>query len=270
VGDAAQLPSVDAGAVLQDLIKSSKFPVCHLNQIFRQQGTSSIILAAHAIYNGEMPSDYDDNFRIVDGATDEALLHPLVDTAKDLHRNKESFQVLAPKHAGILGATYLNDVLRDTLNPQKEVLGEISVGQDIVREGDKVIFTKNDYKLEVFNGDIGIITSVTPLHILCKVDLELKRARAIMIPVNHLVGMVRLAYAVTVHRFQGKEVDHVLLPLTDTMSAMLYRNLVYTAITRAKKSVTIFGSKEALYKAVLDVKSNLRKTLFAERLQLAK
>lgn len=268
VGDSAQLPSVGPGNVLRDLENSGRFPVVKLTEIFRQKDTSDIVYAAHDIHNGEVPeSSMSSDFSLVAVESEEDAQQAICKLAKRLYDQRRNFQILSPRHAGTAGVTNLNALLRELLNTQESGKVEVRLGQDTFREGDRIMVTKNNYKYGVYNGDVGKIERI---HRKIK-EMELKifgtPDKVIRVSFREVPRIVRMAYACTVHKAQGLEYDVILMPLLRTFRHQLQRNLLYTAITRARRKVILVGSRQALATAVANDKEDLRNTLFRERLE---
>ena len=266
VGDHAQLPSVGPGNVLRDLIGSGVFPTVKLTQIFRQEDTSGIIFAAHSMVNGEVPEPNKD-FKLLSLSSEEEVLAAVLKIAKRFFDERKNFQILSPRHNGtVVGVTNLNARLRELINPASPGLGEIRLGGDIIREGDRIMVTQNDYKLGVFNGDVGKVARVDK----GKNEIEIKvfgdMPLYVTISGKEAAKLIRLAYACTVHKAQGLEYDYIVMPLVMGFAHQLQRNLLYTAITRAKKQVILIGHPDAMVKAVHNAKEDERATLFQDRL----
>ena len=266
VGDAAQLPSVGPGNVLRDLIGSKQFPVIGLTEIFRQKDTSGIVYAAHAIVAGSIPDVSSADFRLFQVQNDEKVADVVTQIATRLYTQRVNFQILSPRHAGAVGVTTLNDRLRDLLNPSGKGAQEINVGGSTIREDDRIMVIKNDYKLGVYNGDVGKVSRIdrkakeVELKIFGAVDLK------VSVPIKEVGNLIRLAYACTVHKAQGLEYDVIVMPVVDSFRHQLQRNLLYTAVTRAKKRVFLVGTATALGAAVVNDKEDQRNTLFKDRL----
>jgi len=268
VGDADQLPSVGPGNVLRDMIDSGAIPVVQLTHIFRQAMDSQIIMNAHRVNRGEIP-DLDNkgktDFFFVPQQDDTALPQTIVDLC--IHRLPSHFkvkppdiQVLCPMQRGENGVQSLNALLQNAISKARKY---IKRGGTEYRLGDKVMQIKNNYDKEVWNGDIGRIVSIDEEDRIVNVSFD--NAEPIPYMATELDELV-LAYAVTVHKAQGSEYDVVVLPLTTQHYMMLQRNLLYTAITRAKKAVVIVGSKRAVGIAVKSNNVRQRNTGLAERL----
>jgi exodeoxyribonuclease V alpha subunit len=268
VGDVDQLPSVGPGNVLRDIIDSGVVPVVRLTRIFRQAMDSKIITNAHKVNEGKMPeiaNNRQSDFFVLsenDPIMVESLVADLV--ARRLPAgykvSPSDIQVLTPMRRSNNGVSNLNADLQARLNPQGK---EIIFGDTIYRAGDRVIQTRNDYDKNVFNGDTGYIVSVDTESMTLLVDFGLEE------PVEYGRGdliNLQLSYATTIHKSQGSEYPIVVIPLTTQFAIMLQRNLIYTAITRAKKVCIIVGQKKALVMAVRNKTIQKRNTLLKERL----
>ena len=267
VGDVDQLPSVGAGNVLRDMIESQCFPVVRLTRIFRQAQTSRIIMNAHRINKGQMPdisNGRNTDFFFVTRETPEAAAEEIVQLVRSkLPRyyrvHPSEIQVLTPMQRGVVGAANLNQLLQAAVNPGDTGLRRGGVEY---RVHDKVMQIRNNYDKEVFNGDIGEISSVNVY------DRELTVVfddREIVYDATELDELV-LAYATTIHKAQGSEYPIVVMPVLMTHYVMLQRNLIYTGITRAKKGLIIVGTKKALGVAVRTVTVSKRNTKLRRRL----
>ncbi len=271
VGDVDQLPSVGPGAVLSDLIASETAEVVRLEEIFRQARESRIVANAHRVNRGEMPlwdaegATGRDFFFIERRDPEEALktISTLV-----TRRIPESFgldpfediQVLTPMNRGLLGVVRLNEVLRDLLNPTGK---EVARGATRFRVGDKVMQIRNNYELEVFNGDVGRLLAIDEEAetVRCRFD-----DRTVEHPFSSL-DQLALAYACSIHKSQGSEYPAVVVPLHTQHYVMLERNLLYTALTRARRLVVLVGDPKALGLAVRNRRTRLRYSRLAGRLR---
>jgi len=267
VGDYAQLPSVGPGNVLRDLINAEVFPTIKLEQIFRQADTSGIVYAAHSMHRGEVPTT-DKDFHLLYRKEEQDVLAAILKIAVKLHaqRHDRTFQILSPKHQGPVGVTNLNQRLRELLNPASPGLAEAKIGKWALREGDRVMVIKNDYKLGVFNGDVGTISKVSRARKELEIKVFNHPPLLVTIPFKRVPSLLSLAYATTVHKAQGLEYDVVVMPLVTSFYHQLQRNLLYTAITRAREKVFLVGHPEALASAVHNSKEDFRMTLFLDRL----
>lgn len=269
IGDVDQLPSVGPGQVLSNLIQSKLFPVVSLREVFRQHDQSGIIRASHAIVRGEVPDleEVGKDFVFVPLDSEDDVLDALLQIVAALFKKKAEFQVLSPRHGGTLGVSNLNESLRSLLNPKQASLAEIKVGNRYLRQGDRIMITKNDYTLEAYNGDVGKISSIqrSGSHPFVELKLYGSAISSLAVPMDK-VNLLRLAYAMTVHKSQGQEYENILIPWVRGFSQQLVRNLLYTAITRAKKKVYLIGHFAALQRAVQMAHDQVRHTLLIERM----
>ncbi len=268
VGDVDQLPSVGAGNVLKDVIASGIVEVVELNEIFRQAQTSRIITNAHAINRGEMPylqNDRDADFFFLEVSEPDQVVEMVCGLcAARLPRTYrldsiEDIQVLVPMYRGETGANNLNQVLQDELNPKGQ---EMTRGGIRFRVGDKVMQVRNNYDRDVFNGDIGRVQGIE--DDILRVRFQ---DRIIEYEFSELDELV-LAYAMSVHKSQGAEFCAVVMPLTTQHYMMLQRNLLYTAITRARELVVLVGTKQALGMAVRNNRVAERYTTLSRRIRV--
>lgn len=267
VGDAAQLPSVGPGNVLRDLVASGLFAVTTLTEIFRQDEASDIVLAAHAMHTGRVPDHTGSKeFMLMEFHDEHKILGVISKLSERLFSKRQQFQVLSPRHAGVLGVTNLNAVLRDLLNPAQPNLKEMTLGRQTIREDDRVMVVKNNYHLNVYNGDIGKIARIDRSARRLEVRIHGEVPYYVSFKFSEVPVYLRMAYACTVHKFQGLEIDNIIIPVIGTFGSQLQRNLYYTAITRAKQRVFIVGTHSALARAISNNKEDQRNTLFLERL----
>lgn len=266
VGDVDQLPSVGPGQVLQDLIESKSFPTVMLKKIYRQAGESDIVMNAHRINMGQkiaLNNKSKDFFFLPRNDVQVIYKHMIQLITEKLPRYVEAqpydIQVLTPMRKGSLGVETLNEILQRYLNPADPSRKEHAAGDRIFREGDKVMQIKNNYQLEweivsqygiridsgsgVFNGDIGTIRRIREES--STVQVEYDEHRLVEYTFSQL-DEIELAYAITIHKSQGSEYPAVLLPLLSGPKMLMNRNLLYTAVTRARKCVTILGSQEVV------------------------
>ena len=270
VGDVDQLPSVGPGAVLGDIIDSGRVPTVRLTEIFRQAASSRIIVNAHRINKGEMPLKAEgtelSDFYFIPAETPEQIHEILVQVVTKRIPNRfglhpvKDVQVLTPMNRGGLGARSLNAELQSVLNGKAEP--KVTRFGTTFAPGDKVIQTVNNYDKEVFNGDIGQITEIDVEEGLLKAEYD---GREVEYEFGEL-DEVSLAYATSIHKSQGSEYPAVVIPLAMQHYTLLERNLIYTAVTRGKKLVTIIGQPKALGMAVKNRKSNRRLTKLAARI----
>jgi exodeoxyribonuclease V alpha subunit len=274
VGDTDQLPSVGAGNVLNDIIDSETVPVVKLKRIFRQAQGSRIIMNAHRINQGkgiDIANGKGSDFFFIESTTPEDALEQILNLVTTrlpgyYHADPiRDIQVLTPMQRGIVGAANLNRMLQERLNPTVEASGKPSLSRAGIeyRLHDKVMQIKNDYDKEVFNGDIGTITDVNMEDQELKITFD---GRDVVYDRSDL-GEVVLAYATTIHKSQGSEYPIVVLPFMMTHFVMLQRNLLYTAVTRAKKVLVLIGEKKAIGYAIRNQKTSGRNTRLAARLK---
>lgn len=282
VGDPDQLPAVDAGNVLGDIIGSGIVPVVKLTEIFRQSKESLIVTNAHDVIEGKHP--------VLDAKDNDFFFmqrdNPLVasKTVSDLCAERlpkaynysptADIQVLCPSRKGDCGTINLNRQLQNVLNPYSEKKNECKVAGRLFREGDKVMQIKNNYDIPwergresgsgLFNGDIGIIQEINVKNECMIIIFD--EGREVVYPIPSATEL-ELAYAVTVHKSQGSEYDCVVMPVADVPPMLLYRNLLYTAITRAKKMIVIVGNREKLDKMIENNKQNKRYSMLKTMLK---
>ena len=287
VGDENQLPSVGPGNVLRDIIRSGCFPVVELKKIFRQASESDIVVNAHKINRGEQVTinnksrdffflkryDADIIIRVVIALIQEKL--PRYVDAKPYE-----IQVLTPMRKGLLGVERLNQILQRYLNPPDEKKKEKEIGQRLFREGDKVMQVKNNYQLEweilgrykipvdkgagVFNGDTGIMTEINEFAETATVEFE--DGRQAQYSFKQLEEL-ELAYAVTIHKSQGSEYPAVIIPILSGPRMLMNRNLLYTAVTRARRCVTVVGSENTFAEMIRNEKQQQRYSSLDKRIR---
>ena len=274
VGDTDQLPSVGAGNVLRELIKSDVIPQITLDEIFRQARESLIIVNAHRINNGKFPlvNEKNKDFYFIQQEEPEKILNTILDLchyriSRYLNVNPvEDIQVITPMRKTLVGVDNLNSCLQETLNPAAKNKTQINYGSELYRLGDKVMQIKNNYQKEVYNGDIGRIRDInTEEGEIGVVYPDLEDNREVKYSLNELDELV-LSYAISVHKSQGSEYPVVIVPVVTQHFILLQRNLVYTGITRAKKLVVIVGTKKAMAIALKNNKVEERYTLLGKRL----
>lgn len=270
VGDVDQLPSVGAGNVLKDLIDSKKVPTIYLNEIFRQKDTSKIVINAAKINAQDTDLEYGDDFILIEEDNLSKLPELIVRHFKEeLAEIKDinQVQVITPmrKITYETGSTKLNSALQEDLNPKKDNKPEVRISEHrVFRKYDKVMQTKNDAEKEVYNGDNGIVYDITTN--MGSTTTKIKFSDTEHSYARNDLDEVELAYACTVHKSQGCEYDVVIIPLDPTHKRMLQKNLIYTAVTRAKKKVILIGKKEALIMAIKNSRVSTRFTKLKERL----
>ena len=269
VGDHNQLPSVGAGSVLRELIHCGALPVITLDKIFRQDEASDIIKAAHQIIHGDTSLNLFKNdptadiffMRIREIQEIERIVVALAAKFKD---EKRHFQIITPRNTGPLGVDSLNQILQQALNPPDIGSPEMKLSNFIIRKGDRILVRKNDYENDIFNGDVGKVIDVVSGSINIKIDDML-----VNIPVDEIEEKIKLAYAMTVHKSQGLEYPTViLLMINQHGKILLQRNLLYTAITRAKKKVIVIGHGSAVERSINNTSVIKRNTKLGERICL--
>lgn len=265
VGDADQLPSVGAGAILHDIIQSDVVPVVRLDTIFRQQDGGRIVTNAHLINRGRMPIvNKDPEFRFVeiededDGAVKVCQLYA-AEVAE--WGDKFAVQVLAPMYKNPCGVDNLNHLMQETINAPEPEKSEYKSGNTLFRVGDKVMQKQNNYEKGVFNGDIGEIFAIQ------KGMIYVRYPEQDVTYEGPEIDEITLAYATTVHKSQGSEYHTVIMSIVNSHAIMLQRNLFYTAVTRAKKKVILVGTDMAIQRAVQNTRTSKRFTLLAPRLR---
>lgn len=265
VGDADQLPSVGAGAVLHDIIASGQVPVVRLDTIFRQQEGGRIVTNAHLINSGRLPVvNEDPEFRFVeieDEAQGAEKISALYNSELLETGDKFAVQVLSPMYKNPCGVDNLNQLIQGRFNPPAEEKGELKGKNVIFRVGDKVMQKHNDYEKGVFNGDIGEIFAIQKDMVYVRYPEQDVKYE------GQEVDEITLAYAITVHKSQGSEYHTVIMVLVNSHAIMLQRNLFYTAVTRAKRKVILVGNKRAVQTAVQNQRTSRRFTLLIPRLQ---
>lgn len=293
LGDKDQLPSVGAGNVLRDMIESGCIPVCRLTKIYRQTGESGIVRNAHRINGGEYPvfDNKNTDFFLMRASSADQTLKLVCDVVKErfpkFYKSRfgkcnpiEDIQVLSPMKKGILGVRSLNTQLQAVLNPPQKFKKEWRSGETLYRQGDKVMQTRNNYEMEwrilnkyrvaieegkgVFNGDTGIIQTIDKDGITVLFD----GGRLVTYDTASL-AQLELAYAITIHKSQGTESPVIVLPLFDGPDILMTRNLLYTAVTRAKVYVVIIGKEDTIRRMVDHDQQSVRYSMLPERIQAA-
>ncbi len=278
VGDENQLPSVGPGNVLRDIIRSGIFPVVELKKIFRQASESDIVVNAHKINRGEQVvlDNKSRDFFFLKRQNADVIIRVLIALIQEklppyVEAKPFDIQVLTPMRKGLLGVERLNQILQHYLNPPDPSKKEKEYGQGLFREGDKIMQVKNNYQLEweirgkygipvdkgvgVFNGDTGILKSINEFAETAEVEFEDGRWAEYSFK---QMEELELAYAVTIHKSQGSEYPAVVMPLLSGPRMLLNRNLLYTAVTRARKCVTIVGSEETFREMIRNEKQQMR------------
>ena len=287
VGDQNQLPSVGPGSVLKDMIRSERFAIVKLTKIFRQAGESDIVVNAHKINAGELVvlDNKSKDFFFLKRSDSDVILRVVLALVQEkmpryVNADPLEIQVLTPMKKGLLGVERLNAMLQRYLNPPSPEKKETEQGGRLFRAGDKVMQIKNNYQLEweirtaqgltidsgqgVFNGDMGVIREIDPFEET--VEVEFDEQRRITYPFAMLEEL-ELAYAITIHKAQGSEYPAVVLPLLPGPRLLYNRNLLYTAVTRAKKCITIVGSEETFQEMIQNKSEQERYTSLDERIR---
>ena len=287
VGDQNQLPSVGPGSVLKDIIASGCFPVVMLTKIFRQAGESEIVVNAHKINRGEpviLDNKSRDFFFLKRQEPNVIISVMLTLIQKKLPKYVNAgiydIQVMTPMRKGLLGVERLNQILQQYLNPPSPEKSEREYADRLFREGDKVMQIKNNYQLEwkiqtkygltvdkgqgVFNGDMGVVREINTYEETITVEYD--EHRQVIYPYS-MMDELELAYAITVHKSQGSEYPAVVIPLLQGPRQLYHRNLLYTAVTRAKKCVTLVGSEAVFQEMIRNNQDQKRNTSLAERIR---
>ena len=289
VGDVNQLPSVGPGNVLRDIIASECFPVVTLQKIFRQASQSDIVVNAHKINDGEHIAldNKSKDFFLLKRYDADVIINVMLQLVKQkmpryVDATSYDIQVLTPTRKGLLGVERLNTILQQYLNPPAKQKKEHQVGDRIFREGDKVMQIRNNYQLEweirsryglaidkglgVFNGDVGIIQEINDYS--STVSVLYDENRLVQYPFKGL-DELELAYAITIHKSQGSEYPAVVMPLLPGPRMLMNRNLLYTAVTRARKCITIVGDENVFYQMVDNTTQQRRYSGLQERIKEA-
>ena len=271
VGDVNQLPSVGPGLTLSDLINSDLFNYIPLNQIYRQSDNSYIPYLAREIKNKDLQEEFinkkdDYNFIIVENKNILSSIKQIIEAGISKGYDENNLQILAPKYRGDNGIDSLNNMLCNLFNPVKGQR-KISYGDVIYKEGDKVLQLVNDTDNNVFNGDIGFIKSIATISDPYKKEIiSIDYDGNIVMYQRKDLKNIRHAYAITIHKSQGSEFDHVIMPVSFSYGNMLYNKLLYTGVSRAKKSLILIGEPQAFYRGTLNDYGNIRKTSLQEKL----
>ena len=287
VGDINQLPSVGPGSVLKDIIQSEAFNVVMLTKIFRQASTSDIIVNAHKINRGEEVSldNKSMDFFFLKRYEADIIINVVLQLVKQklpkfVDATPYDIQVLTPMRKGLLGVERLNGILQQYLNPPDKSKREKEHGDMVFREGDKVMQTKNNYQLEweictkfgltvdkgmgIFNGDMGIITEINDFAETMTVEFD--EGRKVEYSYK-LLDELELAYAITIHKSQGSEYPAVVIPLLSGPSMLMNRNLLYTAVTRARKCVTLVGNDATFNQMIQNTSQQKRYSGLCDRIR---
>lgn len=278
VGDYDQLPSVGPGLILRDLINSGRIPVTILNEIFRQAGKSQIVTNSHKVISGITTTDVNgiafdkdkDDFFFIKKNDPINIRESLIQGVSNLINNKgfslDEIQVLTVMNKGDLGVDAINQKMQERFNPQTQDKGEIKTGvTTLLRVGDKVIQTVNNYDLSVFNGEVGKIIDILIMENDYEITVDFEDKTIIYTP--EFSHELSLAYVITVHKSQGSEFPVVVMPIHSSLKILLNRNIVYTGLTRAKKKVALFGSIKEFDKAIMQIDNTIRNSLIKSKIQ---
>ena len=266
VGDADQLPSVGAGNVLREMIRSEKVPTAVLDTIFRQASNSRIIVNAHAINHNDTHLQYGDDFQMleVQNAEDAAQLVVKNYLQEVSQHGLENVQILSPfRKRGAVASNALNETIRDLVNPASKRKMELKCGSRVFRVGDRIMQTAN--RNGVSNGDVGLITGMEKADDEVFVDIRLLDGRELRYS-KDMMEDVEFSYCLTIHKSQGQEYPVIIVPLLKEHYIMLRRNLLYTAVTRAKAKVILIGQRQAVYIAIHKCDVGQRNTVLADRI----
>jgi len=268
VGDDAQLPSVGPGNVLRELLDCEQVPHVRLTEIFRQSVKGEIVGNSHRINSGKLPDlstqAKESEFRFVRLSDEERIVDLIVEMAVKLKARNANFQVLSPKYDGTVGVNNLNERLRDALNPEGPM--EWVRKAQRFRQGDRLMVVANDYELGVYNGDVGKLSHIGREDLIVRIHGVGENAMDTEVIFKHSTAedKLRLAYAITAHKSQGSEFDTIIMPIVKSQGWMLQRNLLYTAVTRARKRVWLIGEEIAVQKAVENNKVVRRNTALSK------
>jgi exodeoxyribonuclease V alpha subunit len=268
VGDDNQLPSVGAGNVLREIINCGHIPVVRLDQIFRQDEASDIIKVAHKIKDGNtdlslFKSDPTADVFFMRESDPSKIESIIVAMAQRFKQDRKSFQIITARNQGPCSVETLNNVLQQVLNPPTFDTEEMKCYNYVLRKGDRVIVRKNDYEKGIYNGDIGKILNIGGGFIIVDVD-----GRPIQLTVEEVDEKIRLAYAISIHKNQGLEYPYIIIPFINQHGKnLLQRNLLYTALTRAKEKVIIIGHGSAIERAINNASVSKRNTKLGERIK---
>ncbi len=283
VGDENQLPSVGPGSILKDIIASEQIPLVRLQKIFRQAAKSKIILNAHNVNNGisfttkdKLDGNQNEDFFYINESISERILYNVISLSTERLKNYgdydffENIQVLTPTKKGILGTRELNKELQKAINPESDLKNEKAYGELVFREGDRVMQIKNNYDIYwekrkdnyetgvgVFNGEIGKIVSINNAEKHMKIEFD--DDKEAWYGFDEL-DQIEHAYSITIHKSQGSEFDVVILAIPKTYQMLLTRNLLYTALTRAKKLLIVIGGKDTIDYMVQNINTKKRNT----------
>lgn len=267
IGDSNQLPSVSPGNVLSELIFSNKIKTVHLTEIKRQEDTSDIVRISHLINHGKIPGlaamTSQNDVTFIETENDEETLEEIKKQVI-LYKNNDP-QIISPIYKSRIGVSNLNDEIREILNPKEYNIESFNENSLSLRENDKIIIGKNNYKKGFFNGEDGFIERISKET----EEIEIKLtgvSNSFLLTFKEAEEYIKLSYCLTVHKVQGNEYDTVIIPISNTFYNMLQRNLIYTAITRAKKKVILIGQYAAFCKAITNNETKKRNSILGKRI----
>ena len=271
VGDSNQLPSVGAGNILKDLIDSDTIPHIDLKNIYRQSSNSFIPTLANEIKNVYIESDLslkrdDYNFLSCDRSQIKNMVKSIMNTAKSKGLDETDMQVLIPMYKGENGIDNINILLQDIFNPESSSKKQITIGTTVFREKDKIINLVNNVENNIFNGDIGYITKINPKKSDEIMEVDFYGNKVTFKREELSSNIIKHAYAMSIHKSQGSEFNHVIMLVSREYSRMLYNKLIYTGVSRAKKSLLLIGDEVAFIQGVNNSYSETRKTSLKELL----
>jgi exodeoxyribonuclease V alpha subunit len=270
VGDTFQLPSVGAGLILNDLVNSKLFSYTSLERIYRQSDNSYIAYLAREIKDHNLSENFtekrdDYNFIETDSKNVTKMIKEICEKSIKKGLKVDELQILAPMYKGENGIDHLNLVLQNLFNPPKKHLNELRYGDITYRENDKILQLVNNPDCNVYNGDIGYIDSIDTIYEPRKKDVIRINFDGNYVEYNKEdLHMIKHAYAITIHKSQGSEFPHVIMPISKNYYKMLYNKLIYTGVSRAKKSLVIVGEKNSFLMAMNNDYSSNRKTTLKE------
>lgn len=269
IGDEDQLPSVGPGNVLRDLLDSGVINTIRLNKIYRQSETSNIIKLAHHIKNNESTQeDFNDDvtFYTTNDSNIQKVVLEYIKKAKNNGYEDEDIQVLAPMYQGVNGIDNLNDMLQEYFNPFNEKVNQMRVGKYIYRENDKILQLKNQHEDNVYNGDIGVLIEIENGGNSRLSKMFVDYDGNVVEYTNKDFVNITHAYCISIHKSQGSEYPLIILPVSFAYQRMLVKNLLYTAITRAKQKLVIVGNYDAFLFGINNTNYKVRKTTLKDKL----
>lgn len=276
VGDYEQLPSVGAGLILRDLIKSGRIPTTQLVEIFRQAQDSQIVMNSFKLKNGEKTTDKNgiafdtskEDFYFIENYDDMKAQRTIIECVKRFVQQGHpltDIQILSPIKKGSLGVDELNRLAQDQFNPADTEKAEIKFYDSIIRLGDRVIQTVNNYLFGVFNGEVGFVLSISKKD-NCKFSVMVDYGDKVVEYSEQEIHELKLGYAMTIHKSQGSEFPIIIMPIHPCHGMMLNRNIIYTAWTRAKQKVVLVGQKNSLDMAIDKIDATIRNSRLIDKI----